>query len=145
MLINNVDCSDKQTIVDEFNKLFTSSLEANLNEVHHHGQNYTDYLNRNVLSNFEFHEINDDITKKIIHELKSSRSSGHDGLNSELLKLISNDISNAITIIVNQSIKLGIFPTKLKIAKVTPIYKKGCKKLQTNYRPISVLPTISKY
>ena len=72
MLINNVDCSDKQTIVDEFNKLFTSSLESNLNEVHHHGQNYTDYFNRNVLSNFEFHEINDDITKKIIHELKSS-------------------------------------------------------------------------
>ena len=119
-------------------------MEANLNEVHHHGQNYTDYLNRNVLSNFEFHEINDDVTKKIIHELKSSRSSGHDGLNSELLKLISNDISNALTIIVNQSIKSGIFPTKLKIAKVTPIYKKGCKKLQTNYRPISVLPTISK-
>ena len=144
MLINNVDFSDKQTIVDEFNKLFTSSLEANLNVVHHHSQNYTDYFNRNVLSNFEFHEINDDITKKIIHELKSSRSSGHDGLNSELLKLISNDISNAITIIVNQSIKSGIFPTKLKIAKAMPIYKKRCKKLQTNYRPISVLPTISK-
>ena len=93
MLINNVDCSDKQTIVNEFNKLFTSSLEANFNEVHHHGQNYTDYLNRNVLSNFEFHEINDDITKKIINELNSPRSSGHDGFNSELLKLISNDIS----------------------------------------------------
>ena len=67
MLINNVGCSDKQTIVDEFNKLFTPSLEANLNEVHHHGQNYTDYLNRNVLSNLEFHEINDDITKKIVN------------------------------------------------------------------------------
>ena len=54
-----------------------------------------------------------------------TRSSGHDGLNSELLKLISNDISNAITIIVNQlSLKSGIFPTKLKIAKVTPIYNK---------------------
>ena len=67
MLINNVDCSDKQTIVDEFNKLFTFSLAANLNEVHHHGQYYTDYLNQNVLSNFEIHEINDDIAKKIIN------------------------------------------------------------------------------
>ena len=45
---------------------------------------------------------------------------------------------------MNQSLKSGIFPTKLIIAKVTPIHKKGCKKLQTNYRPISVLPTISK-
>ena len=82
--------------------------------------------------------------KKIRNELKSSRSSGHDGLNSELLKLISKDICSAITIIMSQSLKSGIFPAKLKIAKVTPIYKKGCKKLQTNYRPISVLPTISK-
>ena len=64
MLINNVDCSDKQTIVNEVNKLFTFSLEANHNLVHHNVQNYTDYLNQNVLSNFDFHEINDDITKK---------------------------------------------------------------------------------
>ena len=110
MLINNVDCSNNQRIVDEFNKLFISNLEANLNEVHHHGQNYADYFNWNVLSNFEFHEIIDDITKKIINELKSSRSSGHDGLNSELLKLISNDISNATTIIVNQSLKPAYSP-----------------------------------
>ena len=55
MLINNVYCSDKQTIDDEFKKIFTSSLEGNLNEAHHDGQNYTDYLNRNVLSNFKFH------------------------------------------------------------------------------------------
>ena len=38
----------------------------------------------------------------------------------------------------------GIFPDKLKIAKVTPIHKKGDSKLITNYRPISVLPVISK-
>ena len=73
--------------------------------------------------------------------LKSSRSSGHDGLNSELLKLISNDISNAITIIVNQSLKSGIFPTKLKIAQVRPFIRMDVK---SNYRPISVRPTISK-
>ena len=38
----------------------------------------------------------------------------------------------------------GIFPDKLKIAKVTPIHKKGDSKLITNYRPISVLPVISQ-
>ena len=38
----------------------------------------------------------------------------------------------------------GIFPDMLKIANVTPIYKKYDKKQVTNYRPISVLPVVSK-
>ena len=86
---------NKQSLMNSINYLPPAWT---LNEVHHHGQNYTDYLNRNVLSNFEFHEINDDITKKIIHEFKSSCSSGHDGLNSELLKLIGG--SNYDSLIV---------------------------------------------
>ena len=61
-----------------------------------------------------------------------------------MLKLINNDISACITLIINQSIKSGIFPDRLKIAKVTPIYKKDDKKFIKNYRPISVLPVISK-
>ena len=38
----------------------------------------------------------------------------------------------------------GIFPDKLKIAKVSPIFKKDDETLFTNYRPISILPTLSK-
>ena len=66
------------------------------------------------------------------------------GISSELLKLITGDISKCITLIINQSLHSGIFPDKLKIAKVTPIHKKGDIKLITNFRPISVLPVISK-
>ena len=58
--------------------------------------------------------------------------------------MTSNDIADSITLIINQSLKSGIFPNKLKIAKVTPIYKEGDKKIITNYRPISVLPVVSK-
>ena len=61
-----------------------------------------------------------------------------------MLKLISNDISRSITLIINQSLTTGIFPIKLKIAKVVPIFKKDSKKEFQNYRPISVLPVISK-
>ena len=47
--------------------------------------------------------------------------------------------------ITNQSLNSGIFPDKLKLAKITPIYKKKDDKYCiTNYRPISVLPVISK-
>ena len=72
-----------------------------------------------------------------------SHSKG-DGISTEHLKLINKDISKCLTLIINQSLNSGIFPDKLKIAKVTPIYKKGDKQIITNYRPISVLPVISK-
>ena len=60
------------------------------------------------------------------------------------MKLIAGDISKCITLIINQSLHSGSIPDKHKIAKVTPIHKKGDSKLITNYRPISVLPVISK-
>ena len=80
----------------------------------------------------------------MIKNVKLSKSKGHDGISSEVLKLISNEISSSITLIINQTLTTGIFPDKLKIAKVVPIFKKDSKKEFQNYRPISVLPVISK-
>ena len=47
--------------------------------------------------------------------------------------------------VINQTLLTGIFPNKLKIAKVIPLFKKGDKSIIIeNYRPISILPSISK-
>ena len=60
------------------------------------------------------------------------------------LSKLNNEISSSITLIINQSLTTGIFPERLKIAKVIPIYKKDYVKMFENYRPISTLPAISK-
>ena len=49
-----------------------------------------------------------------------------------------------LTCIVNQCLKTGIFPDNLKLAKVIRLHKKDDKMIMTNYRPISLLPFISK-
>ena len=46
--------------------------------------------------------------------------------------------------IFNKSFEEGVFPQKLKLAIITPIYKKEAENVFTNYRPISVLPVFSK-
>ena len=45
---------------------------------------------------------------------------------------------------INQMLNTGIFPDKLKQSKVTPIFKANDKELLSNYRPISVLSSMSK-
>ena len=76
--------------------------------------------------------------------MPSKSSSGYDHVSSILLKKLSPIIINCLTLMVNQSLITGIFPESLKKAKVVPIYKKNDKSKFENYRPISILPTISK-
>ena len=78
-------------------------------------------MTNNIKCNFAFHLIDNNATMRIIKNTKLSTSKLHDGISSELLKLITNDISKCITVIINQSVTSGIFPNSLKIAKVTPI------------------------
>ena len=145
MIISGLECSDKQAIAEHFNSFFATVGELNSRNItEHNDSSYRDYLSERIESSFEFRLVDSHDVKQIIKGIKTSRSIGHDGISSELIKLISNDIADSITLIINQSLKSGIFPDQLKIAKVTPIYKKDDKKIITNNRPISVLPVVSK-
>ena len=59
-----------------------------------------------------------------LSNLNFSHSCGHDNLSSFTLKYIANEISECLTLIINQSFTRGKFPDQLKIAKVVPIFKK---------------------
>ena len=104
---------------------------------------YKDFLQTPIAHRFTFVPVNDETILRIIDNLKSKTSFGHDGLSSLLLKTIKKDVSGSLAIIINQSLDTGVFPTKLKIAKVIPIFKKDDDTKFSNYRPISILPTIS--
>ena len=82
--------------------------------------------------------------EKIISKLEPKKSSGHDGISNKLIKDLCDVISYPITIIFNQSIQTGRFPSAMKWADITPLYKSKNKYETTNYRPISLLLTISK-
>ena len=69
------------------------------------------------------------------------------GINSipiKILKIAKEQIAEQLCFIYNLSFTTGIFPDCLKIAKVTPVYKKGFKLECTNYSPISLLSNLDK-
>ena len=80
----------------------------------------------------------------IINKLKNKKSFGVDGISNVLLKSIANEIINPLTLIINQSLETGISPDAFKTSTVTPLYKKSDQTNLNNYKPISILPTISK-
>ena len=108
---------------------------------------YYDYLiNKKINFEFKFKFVSEIDIIKIIRELGSKSTFGVDGISSIFLKRYSHVLVKPLTVIINQSLQSGIFPDNLKIAKVLPIYKGNDldKNSVSSYRPISVLPAISK-
>ena len=93
---------------------------------------------------FKIAFIDEDGVLSILRKLNVHKSAGIDSLGPRILKLAAPVIAKPIAHLINMSIKEGIFPDDLKMAKVTPIYKKGERSDPGNYRPISILPTLSK-
>ena len=105
---------------------------------------YKNFLTNPCLNTLSLLPINEETTIKIIYDLKAKNSEGVDGISVKLLKAIKYETSKAITHIINQSLHTGIFPDKLKLTKVIPVFKKGDRTKHDNFRPISILPAISK-
>ena len=93
---------------------------------------------------FKYSLIDNDKVLKVIDSFKPKTSSGFDGLSNKLVKVIKDKITECVTEIINQSVTRNIFPEKLKLAKVVPLHEKNEDYFFDNYRPISLLPSISK-
>ena len=85
----------------------------------------------------------DEVFKKL-SALPTHKATGHDSIPAKFLRDSAGTIAPIITHIFNLSIKQGVCPSDFKLAKVKPLHKKGCKLEPGNYRPISILPSISK-
>ena len=108
--------------------------------------NVKNFVNANVpnLMNFNIPLITESETRKMLTNLDVSKATGLDQIGPKLLKLSADVISSSITHIINCSISQGVFPDQWKSAKVNPLFKKGLANDVNNYRPISILPTLSK-
>lgn len=144
------ECINPKHVCNIFNDYFVNVAKKETNELM---SNDRDTDNNNSVQNFDqllfkpifnLSEVNAKEIETIFSSFSNKNSSGYDEVPMTVLKTVKKELSQILSHLINSSFVTGKFPDKLKISKVVPIYKKGDKKEVSNYRPISLLPTISK-
>ncbi|CAF4140786.1 unnamed protein product [Rotaria magnacalcarata] len=153
--INSIH-QNTQEIANNFNKYLSSIGKNTYNEVKNlepKSENKNNNLNNANLSDDVCNSLNtkfrpDSITMPelvaLINNLKNTNSVGHDDISLKYLKDSGKIMYTYLLIIINTSIQTGVFPKLWKEAIVKPLYKNGDATLPSNFRPISLLPVLSK-
>ena len=145
IIVDSKVIKDKGEICDKFNDFFANigpKLATQIKPIS--DKTYDTFLKKRLLMSFAFTLVAENDVLKHLSSLRTKNSAGIDGISVKLLKKISSALISPLTLIINQSLVTGIFPDKLKIAKVLPLFKKDDHTLMDNYRPISLLTSISK-
>ena len=143
---DNIIISDGSKITKEFGHYFATigkkvSMKGGNSKKH-----INDYLYKipiNPKSVFLTPCTNTEINN-LISQLPNKNSCGHDEITNVLLKKLGPYILEPLSLIFNMSLETGKYPDSMKLADVIPLFKGGNQHLLNNYRPISLLPTISK-
>ena len=153
IITNDITLTEEEDIADTFNRHFTDIVDKylphNQLEVPEDWQPTSD-LNAFITSripvghNFKIPPIQEHFVHNFLAKLDTKKATGLDEISANILKITNPYITHVITHICNLSIKTNTFPDKWKHAKVTPLFKKNSKHDVNNYRPISILPILSK-
>ncbi len=89
-------------------------------------------------------EISPDAVRRVLLCLDYSKATGSDGIPAKLLKCCAPHISSSLSCPFNKSLTTGKIPAEWKISNIIPIPKGSEKNYVSNFRPISLLSTVSK-
>ena len=140
-----VTTTEPNQIAEGFNNYFSLIAKNLQDKLFHSGSDFTKYLKNPVSHSFLMESADLKEIIIIIDSLNNNKASGPYSIPTSILKLIKSNICYPLKELINLSFATGIYPDKLKIAKVNPIYKgKGDTCEFSNYRPISLLSNINK-
>lgn len=150
IIIDNERITEPEDIAQKLNIYFSSVAdifsENNIDASNLDTEHINNFVNNKVPAHTFFTIPFITVEQVVFHinNLESSKATGLDGLGPRLLKTMASVISQPIAMLINKSIVTGIFPSQLKQAKIFPIFKGGITSDPSNYRPICILPTVSK-
>ena len=136
--------SDPAVIANIFNKFFVNVSHDITKNIPRPNKSPVNFMGGRIENSFFIAPSIPSDVSDIISLLKSGKSLGPNSIQMKILKYLSPLISSPLSQIINESFQGGIFPDKMKLAKVIPLFKKGCPLTASNYRPISLLSVFSK-
>ncbi|KAK3099743.1 hypothetical protein FSP39_008908 [Pinctada imbricata] len=148
MTHNGISSEDPNEIANMYNDFITNISKTLIDENQRETLETAHIVNfvrsKNSMNiKFSFNHISEEEVLDLLTKLNIKKSAGADNIGPKILKIAAPIIFKPISHIINLSIATCTFPDKMKEAKITPIYK-GDKSTPGNYRPISILPTLSK-
>ncbi|XP_065642152.1 uncharacterized protein LOC136073836 [Hydra vulgaris] len=128
---------------EKFNNYFIKIGEKLANKITPGKNCYKSYLRKkaSVMNELEITLVE---LKNAFNTLQQNKRPGLDDTSVIVVKNVYDIIEYPLLHICNLSLKNGVFPDQLKLAKFVPIFKSGDDSIASNYRPISILPCISK-
>ena len=144
--IDNIQETNSLMIANEFGRYLSQVGKEFANKIGESKTPITKYISK-IPSNSDtlfLAPTNKLEVKLIIAQLPSKTSSGHDDISNTLLKKLSDHIVVPLVSIFNNSMQEVVVPDVIKIANVVPLHKSKSQDLTNNYRPVSLLITISK-
>ena len=144
--IGNLKECESKKIANEFAEHFANIGKKMAKEMKSSKKNISEYLKKIHVSSksIYFYPVTETEINRLITNLPNKTSSGHDNISNVLIKDLKNLLLHPLNIIFNKSLTEGVFPEPMKRADVIPLHKGKRHDLKTNYRPISLLLTISK-
>ena len=146
MYNDNVLISNKD-ISNGFNMHFANVATKLIDDCDDKGNADNSYVASNVSnprSRLDLPSVTPEFVDKEIRNMSTSKATGLDNVSCKILKLGRPAIVSSLTYLINFSLSNGVFPSAWKEAKVFPLHKGGDVDSTNNYRPISILPVVSK-
>ncbi len=150
--IDGKPTSNIKEVANGFCKFFTSvgkKLQdilpklANIAWMHHDHSNFQCKLNSRNCT-FKFQKVSSKEIKDVMKKLNRKKAQGYDEIPTSFTKDGANILAEPLASLINRCLENSLFPSAEKCAKITPIYKSEERSLLDNYRPISILPVLSK-
>ena len=129
LILNNKNIFDQKTIANSFNEYFVNVGRKLSCETPQSQRSFEMYLKESDSSQ----TLSDEEIKTAFFSLKGGKSPGFDYINYDIVKQNFNSLLVPLKYIFDLSLKSGTFPEKMKIARVTPVFKSGDTSLMTNY------------